>query len=717
MADDNELQGHLEDLISALRASREEQGALVRELQLLRAEISALREEAARGARPARLPQAPAREAESEPAVGSAPRPAPGPRGRWRFRAAGARLVGRLGAIRAPIPERPWLIVLAIGLLTVALSELDILQPLEVLADYPKQWVRSDRRAHAVATQIAVIAIDDASVEKLGPFGKAWRVYHGRVLKNLTDDSARAVGFDFYFNQPSAEHDPAFLDGIRYARSRGTGVVVGRDYDATRNRLTPPVPEVRDAVTAAGSTYLQKDRVTNLVRYVSMFQEEGTGNELAARLVPAFSVGVALAGGATLEQLPRYRRGILPIEYVGSSDGFSTVPYVDVYEKRFPPGTFAGKYVMTGVFLSASKDFFDTPAESQMAGVVIHANALYTLLRGSAQPLDLLSRALVILVMASVTGVICARLRRLTRAFGVAAVVAAYWAVTIVFGSTQQPVRLDVVPASVVAGLVWAAMVAREKAVAFRELRRTVGLPEKAFRRLEHDRAFQQGRLAKTVSVLASDVRDYSVFSRAHAPVHVRAIITEYQEMAERAISRRGGYVNKFIGDAILAVFGYPMDEEETALRAVTAAKEMQDGLAALRVKWTRESRDGIEEVRIGLNTGLVSISYLGSAKRQLDVMGDNVDLAARLEAAAKHVRCTALLSLATYEELKGSVKGRTVAVELKNRPDIKEAFAFEGFVDERAADGPVTAYEASRSGSAQQFVGSGTALVRGDDA
>lgn len=718
MADDGDLQSHLEDLIAALRASREEQRALVRELQLLRGEIGALRAEAASRPQPPRLSEVAARESATEPTVGAAPQLTPRPRWTERFNAAVSRVVGRLGPIRVPIPERSWLLVLVIGLLIVAVSELDILQPLEVLADYPKQWVRPDGGGNGIASQIAVVAIDDASVEKLGPFGKGWRVHHGRVLKNLADDGARAVGLDLYFNQPSAEHDPAFLDGIRYARSKRTGVVVGRDYDATRNRLTPPVPEVRDAVTVAASTYLQKDRVTNLVRYVSMFQKDGTGNEPAARLVPAFSVAMALAGGMTIEQLPRYRQGILPIDFVGSSGGFSTVTYVDVAENRFPRGAFTGKYVVTGVFMSASKDFFDTPVESQMAGVVIHANALYTLLRGSAQPLDLRARALVILAMVAVTGVICARLRRLPRAFAVAVTVAAYWAVAIALGSTQHPLRLDVVPASAAAALVWAAMAAREKAVAFRELRRTVGLSEKAFRRLEHDQAFRQGRLAKTVSVLASDVKDYSVFSHTHSPAHVRAIMTEYHEMAERVIGDRGGYVNKFVGDAILAVFGYPMDEEGTALRAVTAAKQMQDGLAALSAKWKRESQDGIEGVRIGINSGLVSISYLGSSKKQLDVMGDNVDLAARLEAAARHARCVALLSPATYEEVKGSVRGRKVAVELKNRPDVTEAFAFDGFVDERAAEGRAGAYDASTSGeSAQTFVGRGTALARGDDA
>lgn len=683
MAESEEDRPRLDELIASLRALREEQEALVREIRLLHQEIRALREELGSRALRPEAPAAPAPVSLTAPVPPSVP-PEP-PQQTWRESLSGvlARLPKSVTEAPRSLLERTWLLSLVAGLLVAGASELNLLQPVEVLAEYPKGWVRPESSRREIANQVIVVAIDEESVEKLGPWGARWRTSHGRLLKNLADDGARAVGFDVLFSVPSEEHDPAFLEGIRYARSKGTGVVVGMAYDTKRERLRYPASPVREAVTDVASVYLQPDRVTNLIRYVSMFQPDGVAGEEVTRVVPAFSVAVALAGGKQVEDFPRYREGFMPIEFAGpSSSSFQAVPYADVYEKRFSPGTFKGKHAVVGMFLEASKDFFDTPVESQMPGVVIHANALYTLLRGVGRPLEFPWRAVVVVAVAAVAGGTCARFRRVPRAFLVVTLVLGYWGLAIALGLTRNPLNLEVIPATVAAGLVWAGVTMGEKIVTMRELRRTLGLPEDALRRLEQDRAFQQGTLGKRVTVFASDVRNYSVFSHSHPPAYVRQIMTEYQQMVERIIYRHGGYVNKFVGDAVLAIFGYPMSEETTAIRGVLAAKEIHDGLRALIEKWNRENKEGIAGIRIGMNTGLVSVSYLGSAKKQLDVMGDNVDLAARLESAAGEFDCIALLGPATYEEVKTRIRSRTVPVQLKNRPDVTEAFTLDGLVD-----------------------------------
>ncbi|MBI4611187.1 MAG: adenylate/guanylate cyclase domain-containing protein [Candidatus Rokubacteria bacterium] len=679
----------LEELIASLRAVHEGQQALVQELRLLQQEIRALREEL--GARAVRA------EAPVAPAPVPAPEPTrrvvapPQPKRAWRegFASVLAKVPRPFGEVPRSLLERTWLLALVVGVLVVGARELNLFQPVEVLAEYPKGWVRPDQSRGGVVKQVVVVAIDDESVAKLGEWGARWRGHHGQLLKILAEDGARSVGFDVLFSVPNAEHDPPFLEGIRHARSKGTGVVVGMSYDTRQERLRYPASPVREAVTEVASVYLQPDRVTNLIRYVSMFQPDGAAGGEVMRLVPAFSVAVALAGGKRLEDFPRYREGLVPIEYAGpSSKTFQIIPYADVYETRFPPGSFKGKYVLVGMFREASKDFFDTPVESQMPGVVIHANALYTLLRGVARPIEFPWSAVVIFAVASVAAIICGRFRRTPRVVLVAALVVGYWGLAISLGLMRNPVSLEVIPATVAAGLVWASVTAREKIVAMRELRRSLGLPEEAVRRLEQDRAFQQGTLGKRVTILASDVRNYSAFSYSHPPTHVRQIMTEYQQMVERVVYRHGGYVNKFVGDAVVAVFGYPMYEEATGLRTILAAKEMREGLAGLVEKWKRENREGITDIRIGINTGLVSISYLGSAKKQLDVMGDNVDLAARLESAQGEFDCLALLGPTTYEEVKHRIRSRTVPVTLKNRPDVPQAFTFDRLVDEVVAVG-----------------------------
>lgn len=674
-----------DELIAVLEAIHQDQRLLVEELRRLHEEIRSLREELGGSALRPRAPAIatpPALEERAGPIgpepASVAPPPPPPPRAPGVLGRLAAALASSLAGTPRSLLERTPVLALVVGLLVAGASELNLLQPVEVLAEYPKEWVRADRSRREVVNQIVMVAIDDGSVDKLGKWGPAWRAHHGRVLRNLADDGAKAVGFDLFFKTPSDAYDPVFIEGIEYAKSKGLGVVVGMEYDPRQSRLLEPVSPIREVVSFS-STYLQKDRVTNLVRYVSLFQAAGADGEEAARLVPAFAVGMATAGGKRAEDIPRYRNGIVPIDFAGAASAFRTVPYLDVYEKRFPPGAFKNKYVLIGAYWVASRDFFDTPVQSEMPGVLIHANALYTLLRGVGRPLALPWRVGVIVAVAALTGGICSRFRRAPRAVFVVGFVLAYWGLAIGLGLATNPLSLDVVPATATIVLMWGGVAVREKMVAMRELRQSLGLPEEALRRLEQDRAFQQGTLAKQVTVLASDVKNYSVFSRNHPPTHVRAIMTEYQQMVERAIYRHGGYVNKFIGDAVIAIFGYPMDEEATALRCVRAAKETQEGLRALTDKWRRENREGIAEVRIGINTGVVNVSYLGSSKKQLDVMGANIDLAARLESAAGEFGCFALLGPETYEEVKGLVQSRTVPVKLKNRPDVTQAFTFDG--------------------------------------
>ena len=130
-----------------------------------------------------------------------------------------------------------------------------------------------------------------------------------------------------------------------------------------------------------------------------------------------------------------------------------------------------------------------------------------------------------------------------------------------------------------------------------------------------------------------------------------------------------------------MAIFGYPMEEKDSAKRAVRTAWEMQQILSELVQKWRQEDKNCFDRIRIGINHGYVSISYLGKSKKQLDVLGDNVDLAARLESAAGKYDGAALLSPSTYEEVKDVVVGQKVGVELKNRPDVKEAYTLEGVI------------------------------------
>jgi class 3 adenylate cyclase len=140
------------------------------------------------------------------------------------------------------------------------------------------------------------------------------------------------------------------------------------------------------------------------------------------------------------------------------------------------------------------------------------------------------------------------------------------------------------------------------------------------------------GERRKVVSVVFADVAGSTSLGERLDPEAMRAVMTRYFEVLRRVLEKHGGTVEKFIGDAVMAVFGHPVLHEDDALRAVRAAAEMRDELVRLNEQLALEWGVRID-ARIGVNTGQVVAGEPGSGETL--VTGDPVNVAARLEAAA----------------------------------------------------------------------------------
>ena len=146
-----------------------------------------------------------------------------------------------------------------------------------------------------------------------------------------------------------------------------------------------------------------------------------------------------------------------------------------------------------------------------------------------------------------------------------------------------------------------------------------------------------QGKLelggeTRSVSILFSDIRGFSTTSESLDAQQVLAFLNEYLAEMTRAVRQWGGYLNSFIGDAVLAVFGAPMDQPDKEWRAVATAITMRERLADLNHR--REKRGDLPiEIGIGICTGDVVVGLVGSLERlQYTVIGDAVNVAERLQ-------------------------------------------------------------------------------------
>ncbi|HYT32242.1 MAG TPA: adenylate/guanylate cyclase domain-containing protein [Thermoanaerobaculia bacterium] len=157
----------------------------------------------------------------------------------------------------------------------------------------------------------------------------------------------------------------------------------------------------------------------------------------------------------------------------------------------------------------------------------------------------------------------------------------------------------------------------------------------------------------KTVTIAFADLVGFTTWSEKMAPEPLAALLTQFFTLASDAIFSQDGTIDKFIGDAVMAFFGAPIDQPDHAARAVTAALKIREGVA----EWNRERAARSEapiEVRIALNTGEAIVGEIGSERRvDYTVLGNAVNVAARMEefvASAGEI----CIGPATYEAIKG---------------------------------------------------------------
>jgi class 3 adenylate cyclase len=173
-----------------------------------------------------------------------------------------------------------------------------------------------------------------------------------------------------------------------------------------------------------------------------------------------------------------------------------------------------------------------------------------------------------------------------------------------------------------------------------------------AFRR---EGARAGGPVRKEVAILIADVRDYTRYVSRTDPVVVSRVMTEYMEAMERCITSRGGYINKYVGDEIIAVFGFPLAADQCAERAARAAIAMQDDLSRLVVSWKDRGLPSIERIGIGIDRGVVVFAEVGGrTKSQFDIIGDCINGASRIEHLTKDLHRVLLISEEVYDALQG---------------------------------------------------------------
>ncbi|MES2929968.1 MAG: adenylate/guanylate cyclase domain-containing protein [Pseudomonadota bacterium] len=529
------------------------------------------------------------------------------------------------------------------------------------------------------ALPVVILAIDEPTFQELQHTWPFPRSVHAALLKRLHDEGAAAVGLDIVFADPSTEtEDAALAQAIAE-----TGPVV---LAATREKIDSsnaalwldvmPLQRFLDAGADAGDAGVEPD------------------DDFVVRRVPVAREGFALR----LAQRAAEARGKLPvlrhfdwIGYRGPRGTFDTRSYYQALEPGLlPAGFFKNKIVLVGrsartaTELSRSQaDLFNSPfgtagGERLFPGVELQATLVDNYLTGGG--LRSVPEGWTLALVALLVPLLLWGNRRLHPA-GAAALAAALVAAIAgaswwLFGRFQLwwPPLLPAAAAVVVYGAAALAGYAfvRRRARQTRAMFAQYVPPAVVSRLIAQPELMRLGGEAREVTLMFTDLANFTTLSEQLSAEQTVEVLTAYFNAMTPIVHATGGTVDKFIGDAVMAFWGAPLDDPQHAEHAVTAAISMQQAMQVLVADLRARGLPPIH-MRIGLHTGRVVVGNVGSEQRfSYTAIGDAVNLAARLEGANKAFGTGILLSAATAAQLPSSVALRAlddVVVKGKTEP------------------------------------------------
>jgi adenylate cyclase/guanylate cyclase len=599
------------------------------------------------------------------------------------------------------------------------------------------RWEMFGKRYDPVASPTVVVAIDEESY-RAAPFKGSptltWTSEIGRVLGAIVDGGAKVVGFDVVMPTSLEQSEIPFGDGVLGDKVRGFDrdflralasasnagkVVLGevlRDDQPIRPSQGQRIAVRQQQNIRPLNVYTDSDDAVRRVPLTfpggGAAQLPGMALELASRALktaPEFAPdgAVTLAG----YRIPGEVANTMTVNFEGGADDIPTFSFADLRfcatgnEKDYFRRWFDGKVVIFGTVLDAedrrlTSKRFATGREgaraprctaetrpvnvgfkrSSIAGVYIHATAVNNLIRQDAA-IEL--GGLPIFLIAALVAAFAATAARLVKPISAALIYVASTALAVA-GAAVAFNHALVIPVAepFLAGLAaLGAMVAYRFAVSDKDRRLLANsfalylAPDVIDRMLRLNKLPELGGENRNVTIFFSDIEGFSRIAEKMPAHDLMHLMNEYLSEMTDIIERHGGYVDKYIGDSIVALFGAPADDPNHAANAARAALDCSARLAELN-RDSATFRDCKLAQRIGINSGEALVGNFGSRKRfNYSVMSDAVNLASRLEGANKFYGTSIIVSETTvaiagdaftWRELDTiRVKGRTQALRV----------------------------------------------------
>lgn len=563
--------------------------------------------------------------------------------------------------------RRSVLIVLTVGLVYTLL--VTFVQPFVSI-----QWWVSDQLylPTSASPNIVIVAVDDETLARYGKWSDWPRSLHAQAIENLNEARAMVIGYDIIFADESY-HDSELARALERADNVVLSVVgveplPPQGPNVVYRDFLLPTPSLAQGASAMGHANVVPDG-DGIVRRIPLAAKDTDGEVYPALImsvlheffVTPMPEAYAIDGGALhlLDRtIPVDGKTQMRINFVDKPGSFTRLSYGDVIEGRFDPDVVKHKIVLVGMTATGEPDSWVTPMSAEkMYGVEIHASAIDTILRQrflaeSSAPVT----AGLVLAMVGLAGVALPILRL---RWGVLAALALFAAYLVgAFFAFDSGYVIDVLYPLLALPIVCTTVIFL-RVVAVRADRQQM---KDLFGRyvskevageiltLAGTDQLKLGGVRRETTVLFADLRGFTTLSENRDPEEVVSILNSRLSLIIERILANKGMINKFAGDAIMAVWNAPQDQSGHALLAVKSALEAQERLGALH------GGDGAGvQFGMGVNTGQVVAGNVGTEGRsEYTIIGDAVNLASRLCSGAPGGQVW--IGYQTYEEVKDIV-------------------------------------------------------------
>jgi adenylate cyclase len=505
-----------------------------------------------------------------------------------------------------------------------------------------------------INSQIAIIAIDDKSINKIGRW--PWdREIHARLLDKLADIQPLAVGYDVSFPEKSNLESDKLL---AFSLKKLNTILPEEQVDG---RLQKPY-SLFDTKTGLVNVHIDPDGIV--------------------RRIPSIGFASQILNKRVALPSDDFR-----INYVGSPGSFPTYSFVDVLENRTPIENFQNKYVLVGATAVDLHDSQITPVSAgrEMAGVEIHANAMATILDNKY----LVSEPKLLTLL---TIFVFALLAILTANYPVGWIWLGGYFVYAFVSFDRGVIRNLIYPPAIIIIINIINIIIRylSERAQKQYIKKAFSyyLSESVLKEILKDpNKLKLGGSRQEITVLFSDIAGFTSISEKMPPEELAKMLNDYLTRMTKIVFTNRGVLDKYIGDAVMAFWNAPIADSDHAYLACKTALEMQ-------------KEAGEFGVRIGINTGEMIVGNMGSQMRfDYSLLGDNVNLGSRLEGTNKEYGTKILISESTQSLISGRVITRfidTVAVKGKEqginiyelrgfgKPDKKEAAFLQRFAKAR---------------------------------